>query len=537
MTVLRLRDRAQRLRVFSPLTARILVINLFAPVLLVAGFLYLDQYRNGLIDSQIDALFVQGDLMAGALAEASVVPSDNGPRLDIDLARQIVRRLSGATETRVRLFEANGGMLADSRLLAAAGRDVSFRSLPPPDRPVWFIRLLRGIAQRIAPLFARETELPPYEEVADQRAENYDEVVDALGGETSSSIRDAGSGRLVISVAVPVQGLRKVVGALLLDVDSRDIEQKVRTERLNVIALFTITLIVMVILSLYLASTIARPVRMLAEASERVAASHERAVEIPDFGYRRDEIGELSESLRTMTSTLYARLDAIESFAADVSHEIKNPLTSMRSAIETVGRTNDPEKQARLLQIIKDDVSRLNRLITDISDASRLDAELTRAATRQVELAELLRAIATIHADTADENTPVLALDLPEDDALIVLGFEGRLAQVVRNLVANAISFSPRGGGIRIRGWREAGHVLVTVDDDGPGIPPDKLDDIFGRFYSERPRGEAFGTHSGLGLSISRQIIEHLGGTLTAENRRDAQGQVVGARFLIKLPG
>lgn len=529
--------RRRRLRLFSPLTGRILAINLLAPVLLVAGVLYLDQFRTGLIDAQIDALFIQGDLMAGALAEAAVVPGQSGPRLDDDIARQIVRRLGTASETRVRLFDRSGGMVADSRLLIATSRDVIYRALPPPEQPGPLVRAWRWAGHAVDTMFSSPSELPPYEEVPLPRAETYDEVLDALAGDTASSLRDAGDGRIIISVAVPVQGLRRVVGGLLLDTDSTEIEARVRAERLNILILFTLTFVVTTALSLFLASTIARPVRLLAAAAERVAGSTERQELIPDFTARRDEIGDLSEALSEMTRTLYARLDAIESFAADVSHEIKNPLTSIRSAIETMGRTSDPEKQARLFDIIKQDVGRLNRLISDISDASRLDAELSRVKAEPVDLSLLLSAAVQPHQETADPRGPRVELHLPETDPLIVKGLEGRLGQVVRNLLANAVSFSPPGGRIAISAWRETGRVIVTVEDEGPGIPPDKFEAIFDRFYTERPAGEAFGTHSGLGLSISRQIVDRLGGSLTAENRLDADGEVLGARFVLRLPG
>jgi two-component system sensor histidine kinase ChvG len=202
-----------------------------------------------------------------------------------------------------------------------------------------------------------------------------------------------------------------------------------------------------------------------------------------------------------------------------------------------MGRTSDPEKQARLFDIIKQDVGRLNRLISDISDASRLDAELSRVRAEPVDLSLLLSAAAQPWQEADDPAGPVVELHLPETDPLIVKGLEGRLGQVVRNLLANAVSFSPPGGHIVLSAWRETGRVTVTVEDEGPGIPPDKFEAIFDRFYSERPAGEAFGTHSGLGLSISRQIVDRLGGSLTAENRLDDEGEVKGARFVLRLPG
>jgi two-component system sensor histidine kinase ChvG len=259
---------------------------------------------------------------------------------------------------------------------------------------------------------------------------------------------------------------------------------------------------------------------------------------IPDFTGRGDEIGDLSAALREMTSALWERLDAIERFAADVAHEIKNPLTSLRSAVETAVRIQDPEKQRRLLGIVLEDVQRLDRLISDISDASRLDAELSRVEPGPVEIGRMLRALADVQEAAATETSPRLLLALPEGDdgGLAVSGIEGRLVQVFRNLLANAISFSPPGGTIRIAAQRDGSTALVTIEDDGPGIPEGKLEAIFERFYSERPSGEKFGTHSGLGLSISKQIVEAHRGLIRVENRRDVDGTVLGARFIVRLP-
>jgi two-component system sensor histidine kinase ChvG len=304
-----------------------------------------------------------------------------------------------------------------------------------------------------------------------------------------------------------------------------------------ILQVFGISLLVTVLLSLYLAGTIARPIRRLALAAEQVRQGHGRQSVIPDMGARGDEIGELSSALREMTEALHGRMDAIEAFAADVAHEIKNPLTSLRSAVETAARVTDPVKQQKLLAIIQDDVQRLDRLISDISDASRIDAELSRAISAPVDLGSMLETLADVYQTTGSAPEGVhFAIDLPEDSDLRVLGIEGRLVQVIRNLMANALSFSPQGGTIRMAGRREGNLAIVEIEDDGPGIPENKLEAIFDRFYTERPQGEKFGTHSGLGLAISKQIIDAHRGTIRAENRRDAAGRVSGARFIVSIP-
>jgi two-component system, OmpR family, sensor histidine kinase ChvG len=309
-----------------------------------------------------------------------------------------------------------------------------------------------------------------------------------------------------------------------------------RNVRLELLRIFGVALLVTVLLSVYLAGTIARPIRRLAAAAERARGRRAR-VEIPDFTGRGDEIGDLSGSLREMTDAVWQRMSAIEHFAADVAHEIKNPLSSLRSAVETAARIEDPTNQKRLMAIILDDVERLDRLITDISDASRLDAELSRIELAPVDIAAMLGALVEMYEATRADPEPQLALELPERAReLIVPAIESRLSQVFRNVIANAASFSPPSGEILLRARHDGRAVLVIVEDQGPGIPDDKLTAIFDRFYSERPAGEKFGTHSGLGLSISKQIVEAHRGLIWAENRKDGDGGVIGARFCIRLP-
>jgi two-component system sensor histidine kinase ChvG len=364
----------------------------------------------------------------------------------------------------------------------------------------------------------------------------------ALKGDMASAVRsEREAGMLLLSVAVPVQRYKQVLGAVLLSSDSTEIDQAIRSVRFEILKVFVIALGVTVLLSIYLAGTIARPIRRLAAAAERVRRGHGRHVLIPDFTRRGDEIGDLSGAFREMTNALWARMDAIEHFAADVAHEIKNPLTSLRSAVETAARVDDPHKQRRLLAVVLEDVQRLDRLITDISDASRLDAELSRLEFEPVMIGRMLGTLVDIYRSTAAERAPQLTLSLggaagTAAGDLVVPGIESRLVQVFRNLIANAISFSPPGAVIHIAAQRQDDAVTVVIDDEGPGIPSGKLGAIFERFYTERPAGEKFGTHSGLGLSISKQIVEAHRGSIRAENRLGSDGRVIGARFVVRLP-
>ena len=537
ITHLRRRNSGRRWPI-SPLTRRILAVNVLALALLAGGFLYLGKYQASLVGQQIEALKTQGEVFAAALGEGAVLDSvDEGEILLPDLARQMMRRLVEPTRTRARLFDVKGEIVADSRVLRGPGDSVQVLELPAPKTVGPIMRFADRVYDWIVEELPRRTRYPVYLESVSQRADDYPEVMRALRGETASAIRsDPASAGLVLSAAIPVQRYKQVLGAVMLSTGSGEIEEEIRTVRLELLRIFSVALLVTVLLSFYLAGTIVRPIRRLAAAAERARGRRAR-VEIPDFTLRGDEIGDLSGSLREMTDAVWQRMSAIESFAADVAHEIKNPLSSLRSAVETAGRIEDPAKQRRLMAIILDDVERLDRLITDISDASRLDAELGRLEVEPIDIAAMLEALADLHESTGTEGAPHLVLDLTDRGrALIVPGIETRLSQVFRNLIANAVSFSPPYGEIRITARHDGRSVLIAIEDQGPGIPDDKLTAIFDRFYTERPPGEKFGTHSGLGLSISKQIVEAHRGMIWAENCKDASGAGTGARFSIRLP-
>jgi two-component system sensor histidine kinase ChvG len=548
-------ERRRRRRRLSPLTRRILFVNSIPLALLVAGLLYLDDYRRSLIDAQFRALATQCEIIAAALGEAATDVNDEevGARLTPETARTIVRRLVEPTNTHARLFAASGEIVADSHVLGRPGGQVVIEQLPPFGPPPGLLTdLANAVYDVIVNWLPRRTDLPLYREVLAPRVEDYEEARTALSGEGAVRLRAGKGNDVVLTVAVPVQRFKQVLGVLMLASDSTTIDNNLRSLRFDILKLFGLALVVTFLLSVYLAGAIARPLRRLAVAAERVRRGHGLATGrpgalktgaqpvIPDMTRRGDEIGELSGALKEMTEALWQRLDAIERFAADVSHEIKNPLTSLKSAIETAARVKDPVQQQRLMGIVLEDIARIDRLIGDISSASRLDAELSRAEAQAIDITSMLRALVEMHEATAREDGTRLVLDAGTRE-LVVPGLEDRLGQVFRNIIANAMSFSPPGGTIRITAQRRkdparGGMVEVMFDDEGPGIPEGKHEAIFDRFYSERPKGEKFGTHSGLGLSISRQIIDAHGGTIIAENRRDRSGEVCGARFVIRLP-
>ena len=540
------RSKARSHGPFSSLSLRILAVNLAAPVLLVLGLLFLDEYEDTLIATELEALHTQGELIAASLGESAVVvetenadfpsfiPNGNLRIIQPDTARQLVRRLAGLAQLRARLFDRDGNLIADSRLLQGPGGEVQVIDLPPLAEDK-LDQWLRQAYVTATGRFGLGRDLEAYTERGNSVASDYKEVMAALEqGETGDAVRLRADREKMLTVAVPVQFYRQVVGAVFISRDGRNIDKRLFAVRGSILAMFGWVLGLTILTSIYLASTIGRPLRILAEAAEKVRHAKTRRHSIPDMTHRSDEIGELSGALREMTESLWQRLDAIESFAADVAHELKNPLTSLRSAVETVARVKDPEQQKKLMSIILDDVSRLDRLISDISDASRLDAELSRAETGPVKLGALLDALAQMQNANDDTKAPKVNLEIAAAESLTITGLEGRLAQVFRNLIVNAVSFSPPGGTITVRATREGPFACVDVLDQGSGIPAGKEKAIFERFYSERPEAEKFGTHSGLGLSISKQIVEAHRGIISAVNRNDGGG--TGARFIVRLP-
>jgi two-component system sensor histidine kinase ChvG len=551
---------------FSSLTRRIVFLNVAGLLAMCIGILYLSQFRAGLIDARVQSLLVQGEIIAGAIAASATVETDSitidperllelqpgesyGPSEDMlsgiefpinpERVAPVLRRLVSPTKTRARIYDRDGVLILDSRSLYGRG-DVLRFDLPSPaaDKPGMVERSYNAVRR----WFGRG-DLPAYRELGPDNGRGYSEIGQALGGQKASMVRINDRGEVIVSVAVPVQRFRAVRGALMLSTQGADIDDMVEAERLAIVKVFLIAAGVMVILSVLLAGTIAGPVRRLAESAERVRRRVRTRVEIPDLTNRRDEIGHLSGALRDMTNTLYARIEAIESFAADVAHELKNPLTSMRSAVETLPLAKTEASRARLLAVIQDDVKRLDRLISDISDASRLDAELQRHEVAPVDLPRLLNTVVSVANEVRrDSDVKVsIAFEGGGADAFRIPGHDSRLGQVVNNLIDNARSFSPAGGIVRVTCRRLKNEVEIVVDDDGPGIQPDAMEKIFERFYTDRPQ-QNFGQNSGLGLSISKQIVDAHGGTLTVENRIAAapddtgEPKVLGARFTVRLP-
>lgn len=554
-------------RAASSLTRRIVVLNLAGLVALLVGFLYLNQFREGLIEARVQSLLTQGEIIAGAIAASATVETDTiaidpdkllqmqagesgaiaEDPLDFSINPEkvapLLRRLVTPTKTRARIYDKDGMLTLDSRNLYSRG-DILRLDLPrigESDEPPLLERTWNLFRNRLG-----RADVPAYDDFANANGRSYTEVARALAGSPASVVRVNTRGETIVSVAVPVQRFRAVRGALLLSTQGGDIDTVIASERYAIFQVFVVAAGVMIVLSVLLAGTIAEPIRKLADAAQRVRRGVKSREEVPDFSSRHDEIGHLSGSFREMTQALYNRMEAIERFAADVAHELKNPLTSLRSAVETLPLAKNDDSRSRLLAVIRHDVKRLDRLITDISEASRLDAELARDDAAPLDVAQLVEAVVSVQNQIRREGQPVVELSVdrrgqrPGSDLFRVLGHDSRLGQVFVNLIENARSFSPADKPVRVRLSRVAGDVLIAVEDDGPGIPPHALERIFERFYTDRPES-GFGQNSGLGLSISRQIVEAHRGTIRAENRyaneqSEGEDRRLGARFVVHLP-
>jgi two-component system sensor histidine kinase ChvG len=579
----------QRLRVFrraalssfsSSLTRRIVFLNLGGLLVLVVAFLLLNQFRADIIAARTQSLKTQAGIISAAIAASATVetdtitvdperllqlaPSENAEQqkdnedsiefsINPERVGPVLHRLVTPTHTRARIYDLDGLLLLDSSTLSLRGPPL--RSQASAETLPWWQKAWSDLRRSFTPAKRRRA--------AEEWATNGKsmlEVAAAFAGRTESAVRVDAADETIVSVAAPIQRAGGAIrGALLLSTQGGDIDTVIAAERWALLRVFLVLATVMLVLSLLLANTIAEPVRKLAEAAERVRRGIRSRQQIPDFSARSDEIGHLSGALRDMTQALYNRIDAIESFAADVAHELKNPLTSLRSAVETLPRVKSGPSRDRLLDIMQHDVHRLDRLISDISNASRLDAELARGDSGPVDLVEVVKAVVAMVSDSPRSNGVTLKLAVerrgvarPTD--FFVIGHDSRLAQVLTNLIDNACSFSKPGDEVRVTlrrvacqptvdGGEGCEEVWAIVDDDGPGIPPHALERIFERFYTDRPE-QGFGQNSGLGLSISRQIVEAHGGRIWAENRpgtpQTADDQTVrhgaGARFVVALP-
>jgi len=521
--------KSSQKRLISPLSARILAIMLLPLILLLIGLFSVDKYGRVLIAAELDALQRQGEMLARslALAEADRTPLAQR-RLSDQTLRHLLPLVGYGSVLRARVFQPDGRLMADTARDQMVASSVRLRRRGQMDMED---RLKIIIANRLSGLsqfLSREGPVPNFRDGRLRHVSELPVLGLALRGESRRAVWRNGRGQLVLAVSLPIQDLRGVRGALLMTTSGGRIEAEIREVQWNFIQVLFAVLLVTIVLALYLARSITRPIGQLASAASQVRANVGSAEPLAKLPQRSDEIGDLSTALLQMTEELQARIAATAGFAADVAHELKNPLTSLRSAVETVARLEDPAQQRKLMDVILADVQRLDRLISDISFASRVDAEMARTDTELQDFGQLAESWVTMARDR--HGSWQLDWTAPQEEMPVQI-HASRIVQILDNLLANAISFSPSGAPLSIGLEADQGRLIFALCDRGPGIPAGKLETIFDRFYSERPSDEAFGTHAGLGLSIARQIAEAHGGSLTASNRKNG-----GACFTLSLP-
>ncbi len=524
----------------SPLARKIILFNLLAILILGIGFLWLNPFRDSLVVQRERGLAVEAQLIADVfeanLPEAAPANLVTGDGID---AEEVLSRIGLTEGVDIFVFTADGIPVTSTQDIArSAARPV--RGLDPQASETLLITdFLISIWNGLSGILGRND--PP--NVAASGPEAHATMVEAaLGGATVLQRGQDATGT-IFAAATPIDAAGGPIGVIVVTTAAGEIDQLVRVEQEQLLQMFVVALIVSIALSLVLASTIANPLADLSAAAELGRDKNARKmsptrVRIPDLTGRPDEIGRLSGALRGMVAALYDRIDSNEQFAADVSHEIKNPLASLRSAVGTLNVARTDEQRARLVEVIEHDVQRLDRLVSDISNASRLDSELVKEEEEEFDLVRTLDNISHYHAEEASKMGVEFITDLP-DRSIHIAGLEGRLAQVFVNLIGNAISFCEEGDAVRLWTRQRENRVLIVVEDTGPGIPEEALTKVFNRFYSERPV-QQFGNHSGLGLAISKQIIEAHGGVIWAENIRPTEADVtsepLGARFVVGLP-
>lgn len=544
------------------LLRRIIVSNLLGLTFLLTGIFYVSHQNVWLIDARRDSLLVQADVIAKAIAMNATVEPGGGLRIDPDkLPAQdsallpfrddgfaalelslnpervapVLRRFVDLGTNRARVYGRDGTLIADTTLIIQRGQIVR------PEDAQGRVRA-RNFWTRLTEWLI-DDELPVYKEIGSANGMSYSVVRSAMTGVSTPLLELTEDGERIVSVAVPIQRSKSVQGVLLLATLPGNLDKDVAAERQSIILLAIVAFAAAMMASLLLARTVAGPIKRLSWAAEHVSQNISARQDLPDYSGRTDEVGQMARAFRAMTASLYRRIEASEKFAADVAHELKNPLTAARSTAESLTYARNDAERDQLVQQIQYELKRLNRLITDVANASRLDAELARQQTEAVDLVGVASGIVETFEDILSESGHRVFLDVAPavEQAYTVTGHDGRLGQVLTNLIDNAVSFSPPDGAVHVRISRDEREVELAVEDSGPGIPPDKLETVFERFYTDRPATEAQrGKNSGLGLSISREIVRAHGGRIWAENRHAGDGSragpVIGARFVVRLP-
>jgi two-component system sensor histidine kinase ChvG len=572
--------------VSNSLQRRIIFANLIGLAILLGGIFYLNQRPSWLIEEKRDRLRTQGQMIAAAIAaNASVetgrimldperLPEIEGARspfrddafaaLPLSIAPErvtlVLKKMVQTADTRARVYGQDGTLIADTAELLVRGHVVQQPSpSEAPPVPVGRTKIKNAWTRFLSWLLRGE--LPVYREIGGANGKAYPEVRMALSGSTTPMLLVNDSGEQIVSVAVPIQYRRAVQGVLLVSTRPGEIDEILAEERNTILGVALLALTATLLASLLLARTIAGPMRRLSAAAKNVSRNINARHELPELARRADEVGQMAAAFREMTASLYRRIESSERFAGEVAHELKNPLTAARSTAEALAYAKTPEMQQKLVGHIQEELKRLNKLITDVSNVTRLDARLAFDAMEPVDIRQVLLGVMDVFRDRLSATSCRLVLDIAEEpnrpDAYIVLGHDARLARVFTNLLDNAISFSPENATVTVRGRCDGNEIEITVDDEGPGIPEGQLETIFSRFYSDRPQTDhTIGKNSGLGLSISRDIVNAYGGRIWASNRAADTGAnaapktctghdalrkqrepgAIGARFTLRLP-
>ena len=495
-----------------PLTRRILAVNLLTIVLLAFGVLYLDVFRNQLSEERLNLIHREAEMTTSVLAASPAEARDS-----------VLLSLARSTGSRIRIYGSDGSLETDS--WKATGPTYELRD---PTTQKWNKDAARALDRGFNALVGAKP-LDDFVEPANDRLQSWSEGLYAKQtGQAVTMVRNAPDLTPVFSAAAPLGN-----ATVLLTTNDREFTRTVRSQRTSLAVAMAVAVLLSVLLSLFLARTIVRPLRRIALAAHRVRLGRAREVKVPRLPSRTDEIGLLARSVSDMSQSLRQRIDNIEHFAADVTHELKNPLASLRSALDGLDRVEDPKLKLQLLAVAKDDVVRLDRLIGDISEAARTDAELARAKFEPVDLGPVIEQLVSSWEHRREKGDARLAFARPRRATAVVLGDVNRLVRAIDNIIDNAISFSPPGGLVEIAAARVGDEVRIRIDDEGPGVPEEAREAIFNRFHSVRPEEEHFGRHSGLGLAIARAIVEGHDGEIDVQDRDDAPS---GARFIIRLP-
>ena len=512
---------------YFPLKMRILVIILMPVLLYPIIIIYFNKYQAILIRSEFAAIERQGLTLTKALALAeNQYGLIKRNQISSPALQNLIPKVEYGSNIRAQLFNMYGDLIADTKVSMRYTPFVKISPLPSVEPKINFKKYFTKIVSLFSNLVARPLKLPLFKDNITFSFDNFPEVLSALKGKNTKALRQDKTGKLYLSVALPIKNIRMVRGAVLLSVSGEKIEKELLALETELFKAFGLILLATLSMGLYFGRSITTPIIKLANEADKIADNKMlKTVDLPEFEFRKDEIGNLARSFFKMTKELQYRIDYIADFATDVAHELKNPITSMRSATETIVKITDLEEQKKLIKVIQNDVQRIDRLINDISSASRLDAELSRIEIKKINISDLLDTLIKIRSSTIQCEINFFR----EGTSFFMMGNENRIAQVFDNLIQNAVSFSNKQGIINIRLITNIENITILVEDYGPGFPKGALEKIFNRFYTERPSGEMFGNHSGLGLSISKQIIEAHDGNIEAFNRFDQEKNCLGA--------